>query len=374
MPLSTPRDPFVPLADKPEQSRTLPSWVYRDPEILQRERERIFHRSWMFIAHQTQVRAAGDYVTGWVDDQSVFVIRGKDGALRGFHNACRHRAHELLCGEGSAKIVTCPYHAWSYHFDGRLRTARGTDKVCGFAASDFALKSVRVETLAGLVFVNLDNAARPLAEQAPHLEASLLDFIPGIEALTKCHETIHDVRCNWKVMIDNSLECYHCEPCHPGFAGAVDMDRYRSVSDGIVTIHTSQRRGALEKFGDVSADDARANEFSYWYIWPTTEIDATPGLRPRLSVFTRQSLAPNRFRLIGYYFRRPDDIPTEAEKAALAQNKTLMEDVAICESVQRGLASRGYSQGRFIVDAERSHISEHSVHHFQRLVAEALDL
>jgi choline monooxygenase len=152
------------------------------------------------------------------------------------------------------------------------------------------------------------------------------------------------------------------------------MDRYRSISEGIVTTHRSERRKAMEKFGDVSADDARANRFAYWYVWPTTEIDATPGSRPRLSVFTRQSLAPDLFRLIGHYFRCPDDLPSEVEKEALGRNKTLLEDVSICESVQRGLASRGYTQGRFVVDAHRSHISEHSVHHFQRLVAAALEL
>jgi choline monooxygenase len=239
---------------------------------------------------------------------------------------------------------------------------------------EFALTPIRVETLAGLVFVNMDVSAAGLADQAPDLEESLRSFIPDIDDLLKCHETVHDIRSNWKVMIENSLECYHCEPCHPGFADAVDMDLYRSVSDGLVTIHTSERRLALEKFGDVCAENPRANRFSYWYIWPTTEIDAAPAPRSRLSVFTRRSLAPDRFRLVGHYFRRYDDFPDKAEKQALARNQTLLEDIAICEAVQRGLTSRGYSQGRFIADPERSHFSEHSVHQFQRLVASALGL
>lgn len=321
-----PRRPYRPLAEQPEHSPTLPSWIYRDPHILEQERERIFHRSWTFVAHASEVADAGSRAMGWIDDRRVAVERDAEGVL-----------HGILAEPG-------------------VRTP------------------LRVETLAGLVFVNMDADAVPLHEQAPGLDASLRDFMPAIESLVACHETVHEVASNWKVMVENSLECYHCEPCHPGFAGAVDMARYRSVSDGIVTIHTSERQQPLPKFGAVSADDARANRFSYWYIWPGTEIDATSGPWPRLSVFTRRTLGPERFQLIGRYYRRPGDEPSEADRHDLAENQTLREDVAICEAVQSGLASLGYHQGRFVVDPERSHISEHSVHHFQRLVARALEL
>jgi choline monooxygenase len=232
----------------------------------------------------------------------------------------------------------------------------------------------RVETLGGLVFVNMDPQADDLAAQAPGLEASIRSFVPAVDELVKWHETVHDVASNWKVLVENSLECYHCEPCHPAFAAAVDMAHYRSVSDGIVTIHTSQRRQVPKKVSDFSADASSVNSFMYWYVWPSTEIDATPGERPQLSVYTREALAPDRHRLVGRYYRLPGDAPSSVEKQSLAEDVTLMEDIAICESVQRGLASRGYSQGRFIVDAERSHISEHSVHHFQCMVSDALGL
>lgn len=319
-----PRRAHRPLAEQPEFSPTLPSWIYRDPRILEQERERIFRRTWTFVAHASEIAGAGSRASGWIDDRPVTVGRDADGRLRGI----------LADGRSPAPV--------------------------------------RVEVLAGLVFVNMEADAVPLHEQAPGLEASLRDFMPAIDTLVPCHRTVHEVASNWKVMVENSLECYHCEPCHPGFADAVDMARYRSVSEGIVTIHTSERRRPLPKFGAVS-EDARANRFSYWYIWPGTEIDATSGPWPRLSVFTRRALGPERFALIGRYYRRPGDEPSEAEKRDLAENQTLREDIAICEAVQSGLSSLGYSQGCFIVDPERSHISEHSVHHFQRLVAEALE-
>jgi choline monooxygenase len=233
---------------------------------------------------------------------------------------------------------------------------------------------LRVETLAGLVFVNMDPQAVGLATQAPGLEASIRSFVPSVDELVKWHETVNDVASNWKVLVENSLECYHCEPCHPDFSAAVDMEHYRSVSDGIVTIHTSQRRQVPEHAGDFLADSSLVEQFMYWYIWPSTEIDATPGERPQLSVYTRKALAPDRHRLIARYYRLPCDAPSSSDIRSLAEDATLMEDIAICEAVQRGLASRGYSQGRFIVDTERSHISEHSVHHFQCMVSDALEL
>jgi carnitine monooxygenase subunit len=368
------RSRFEPLALSPELSRTLPSWVYWDDHIFGREKECIFPRTWSFITHATQLQAVDSYATGWIDDQNVFLVRGTNGGVRGFFNACRNCACELLHGAGLAASITCPYCGTAYLANGAPRSTRADDSIEAVARSASCLVPIGVEELCGLVFANLDLHPTPLCEQAPHLGPSLTDFMPAIASLRKCYETIHDVQSNWKVMIDNSLECYHCEPCHPGFAQSVDMGRYRSVSNGIVTTHTSQRRQRSEKFGDIATDDSAANRFSYWYVWPVTEIDAVPGPRPRLSVFTRRSLAPDRFRLIGQYFRLPDDLPSEEDKAGLDNNVTLLEDVAICESVQRGLRSRGYTQGRFIVDAERSHNSEHSVHHFQRLVASALAL
>jgi phenylpropionate dioxygenase-like ring-hydroxylating dioxygenase large terminal subunit len=310
---------FAPLAAAPELSPTLPSWMYRDSDVLNLEQERIFGRNWVFVAHASEI-APGQALDRDINGEPVVLVRDGDGVL------------------GAA---------------------------CGTPGADGP--ALCVETVAGLVFVNLDPEAASLSEQAPELEASIRSFMPCVEGLVKCHETVHEVASNWKVLVENSLECYHCEPCHPGFSAAVDMAQYRSVSDGIVTIHTSQQLETPANAGSVE-------KFMYWYIWPSTEIDATPGARPQLSVYTRKALGPDRHHLIGRYYRLPGDVPSSDEKKSFATNATLLEDIAICEAVQRGLGSRGYSQGRFIVDEERSHISEHSVHHFQRMVSGALEL
>lgn len=126
----------------PARSYTLSARYYTSPEIFEREREAVFFRSWIYAGHAEDLREPGSYITTMVLDQNILIARGKDMTLRAFYNVCSHRAHELLKGAGRAKVITCPYHAWSYHLDGRLRTARGSEKVESFDAAEFCLKPV----------------------------------------------------------------------------------------------------------------------------------------------------------------------------------------------------------------------------------------
>ncbi|HKJ51657.1 MAG TPA: Rieske (2Fe-2S) protein, partial [Gammaproteobacteria bacterium] len=110
-----------PLTEKPENSYTLSSDYYTDREIFELEKERIFYRSWQYVAHECMLSDAGDYITLRLCDENLFVIRSSDGQLRSFYNVCKHRAHELLEGRGNLrKLIVCPYHAWSYDNRGEL--------------------------------------------------------------------------------------------------------------------------------------------------------------------------------------------------------------------------------------------------------------
>ena len=113
-----------PLSGDAGRSYTMPARYYTEPDIYEREKEAIFARTWHYIGHESHVRDPGDYLTLEIADEAVFVMRGDDGRLRGFFNVCRYRAHRLLSGAGNATTIVCPYHAWSYHCDGRLRHAR----------------------------------------------------------------------------------------------------------------------------------------------------------------------------------------------------------------------------------------------------------
>lgn len=362
----------APFCSDPAQSYTLPARFYLDSDIHQLENHSIFQCNWWYAGHTSQLPKQGDYLTTTIDDQSVFVVRDRSGDLKGFYNVCQHRGHELVAGTGHANVIVCPYHAWSYDLDGSLIGARNSAKMAGFAKCDFALKPVRVEVFCGLVFINLDQDAAPMAEQAAELEKEIRQYVPGVDNLAFGQRDTYRVASNWKVMMDNFLECYHCHTAHRDFVDLVDMDSYRSTTKGIYSSHISNAAKSTDnsayKFekGDV--------DFGYagWFLWPNLSIWAYPG-EPNLSVL--QMVPDGVGNTIEYQdWFVPEGVPSTQLREAMDYQKDVLqpEDIGLCESVQRGLKSNGYNQGRFVVDPERSELSEHAVHHFQDMVAKAL--
>lgn len=360
----------VAIHTDPAQSDTLPGWVYTSEEALAAEREKVFFRTWHFAGAIDDLVNAGDYITARLLDQSILVMRGRDGGLRGFYNVCQHRAHELLEGQGNARVVTCPYHAWSYHDDGSLRTARGAERQPHFDPERFCLKPVRVEVFAEkFVFFNLDPQAAPLAELVPDLAADIIAETPAFAELKPIPaRPPRPIQANWKVVLDNFHECYHCGPAHPAFSDMLDMACYRTEIRGL----WSKQKGTVAKLENkaypVAAD---ANHTAvFWFLWPTTTFGFMPGA-PSMSVSTTlpqgAGAALRRFQSFGI-----PGAPVDEAKMVYGQTVLGPEDVAICESVQRGLNSRGYTAGRFVHDPAGGQTTEAAVHHFHRLYAEAM--
>lgn len=365
--------PFIPdrpFDDDPERSYTLPARYYWDPETYAQEMDVVFGHSWVCLGHGETLRKVGAYTTFVVGDQNIIVIRGKDGALRGFYNVCAHRAHELLKGEGRTKVITCPYHAWSYHIDGTLRAARGSEKVEGFNSDEFCLTPVRVEEFCAFVFVNLDGHAAPLAEQSGGLETNIRGFAPDLDQLTHAHRLTFVMKANWKNVIDNFLECYHCPTAHPAFVGLIELDTYRIVNHGIYSTHHASAGSRENKAYDTL--DADVQDHAVWWLWPNTCILRFPGSGNIMTMRMIPTGPETTHEIIDFYFlnNTPDAAQTEA--IAYVNDVLTPEDIGIVESVQRGLHSRGYNQGRFMVDEERSGSSEHGVHYFHSLVLNAL--
>ncbi len=354
----------------PERSYTLPARYYHDPDIHARERDVIFARNWLYVCHGEVVREAGDYTTFETAGQNIVAIRGKDGVLRAFYNVCQHRGHELLKGEGRAKVITCPYHAWSFHIDGRLRTARGSEKMAEFDKDEFCLTPVRIEEFCGFVFVNLDPDAAPLAEQSGGLEADIRAHVPDLDQLTFAHRLTYNIEANWKNVLDNFLECYHCPATHPAFDGLIDLGTFGTVTYGIYSTHHSKGGKAdNDAYDATGADDP---DHSVWWLWPNTCILRFPG-SANLSVWRMIPTGPETtHEIFDFFLREPE--PDAKALGSIEYIDTVLqaEDIAVVESVQRGLHSRGYNQGRFIVDPDRGAVSEHGVHHFQALVKQHL--
>lgn len=354
----------------PEKSFTIPKGYYTDPAIYAREKEAIFFKAWNYACHAGQVAAPGDYVTVRVADQNIVVMRAEDGVLRAFYNVCSHRAHELLHGCGHAKIVTCPYHAWTYHTDGRLRTAVGQKRVEGFEAEDFALKQVRIETYAGFVFVNLDPDASPLNSVAGSLAEDIATYCPDAPKLKFAHRLTYELKANWKNVVDNFLECYHCSVAHPAFVDLVDIKNYHTRTYGLYSSHISPPGRSDNSAYQVP--EGPSENFAAWWLWPNVTFNVFPG-SANITVLHIQPTGPET-TLEHFDFFFADATPTEGERQAIAYIDEVLqpEDIGLVESVQRGLHSRGYHQGRLMVDKDRSFNSEHGLHHFHELVLKSL--
>jgi carnitine monooxygenase subunit len=344
---------------------------YTSPELFRREIERIFCRQWTYACHGSALREVGAYVTARIMEQNILLIRGKDGVLRGFYNVCSHRAHELLGGCGRTKVITCPYHAWSYHIDGRLGSARGTDAMVDFDAERFHLSPVRVEEFAGFVFFNLDSDAPSLASQAGTLADEIRQHCPAIADLVLAQRITYRLKANWKNVIDNFLECYHCKPAHPAFADLVDLKGYRSVCHDIYSSHIGPA-GRPDNKAYAYDPGISAPAFSAWWLWPNVTFNMFPGC-PNVAVLHVIPTGPETVEEHLDFFFESETLTAEQREAIRYTDEVLQpEDIGLVESVQRGLHSFGYAQSRYVVDEGRTEMSEHALHHFHGLVLAAL--
>ena len=190
----------VPVSDKADRSYTLPAAAYIEPQILDLEKETIFFRSWLFAGHISELSEAGDYITRQIFDQSVLIIKGTDGEIRAFYNVCSHRAHELLSGSGQTDRIQCPYHAWSYHINGAVKTIPGSDQM-DLEKGEFCLKSVRSEIFGSMVFINLDEGSESLASLSPQVPGEITSYFPDLDNVTLLSSSEHVSKSNWNAWI-----------------------------------------------------------------------------------------------------------------------------------------------------------------------------
>ena len=353
----------------PAASLSLQAEAYTQNEWFSLEQNAVFSHSWQWVCHVEKLREPGAYVTTTIAGQSIMVVRDKDSALRAFYNVCKHRAHELLQGEGTVGHIMCPYHAWAYRLDGQLQVAPHTKSLKGFDKSEVCLDQVQVEEFCGFVYVNLDTDAAPLAEQSGDLRREIMYWAPEVDELTFGHRLTYDIKSNWKNVVDNFLECYHCPTAHKDFCTLVDMDTYKVTTHGIYSSHMADAGQGSNTAYDVS--NAAVRTHAVWWLYPTTCIMRYPG-RPSMIILNIIPVGPDR-TLETYDFFLVDQTPDEAEVEAIRYLDEVLqvEDIGLVESVQRGMNTPAFEQGRIVHDPDGSGKSEHAVHHFHGLVLDA---
>jgi len=351
----------------------LPGRYYFDPSIYAQEMEKIFARTWQYVGHVSMFTDSASYLVREIAEESIIVLKNKEGGFAAFYNVCQHRAHRLLEGEGNLPpLISCPYHNWGYDHEGQLRVARGTEEIAEFDKSKICLKGIRLEQWCGFIFVNLDQDAEPLAVLCPDLEAELRSFSEKPENLCLAERYTIPLKANWKNSMENFSECYHCPNQHRTLSeNALELDTYKIECLDHHHVHRSRDKGAEMGYEIDPGKTAKPNEFRSFFIWPNTVIEVYPG--GNMTVFHH---APDGVEAtiqgIEWYFQ--DSEMTVEDKAVVDfVHSVRLEDIPLCESVQKGLHSRGYNRGKLVIDAGRTFMSEHGVYDFQQKLLKALE-
>jgi choline monooxygenase len=327
--------------------------VYVSPDVLRREQERIFRGAWHYAGPLEWAAEPGERFACAAGDVPIAVVRGRDGVLRAFLNVCRHRGSVIVKEQGRSNTLQCPYHAWTYDLEGALQAAPRSDREDGFDPAGLGLLPALVDTWGPFVFVNADLNAPPLAEAL----GSLPDLVePG--SLAFYRRTEYAVAANWKIAVENYLECYHCPIAHKGFTALVDVDpdAYRlEAGDGV-----------WSQFGERRADGDGSPSCHFHLVWPALKVNVFPGFA-NLSIGPVWPVGTEHTAGVLDYFFGPDVSDEQAEGLIAFDDQVGREDTELVESVQRGVRSGIVEHGRLLLDSERLIAS------FQQRVRDALD-
>ncbi len=343
-------NPGAPVAS----GRTPPSSWYCDPAALALEKKTVLRRSWQAVGRIDQVKESGQYFSGTLAGEPYVVVRGEDGKIRGFFNVCRHHATCVVSGVGTAKRLTCPYHGWTYNLDGALFGTAHAGKLEDFDPKNYGLITIPCETWGPFVFLCLDPNPPSLSEQFEPLKEPLEKT--NFENLHFAERRVYEMDCNWKVFVDNYLDGgYHVPTLHKELAAKLSLSGYRSEIHDRVSIQYC--KGAADADARVGSDQL------YAWIYPNFMINR---YGPVMDTNWVLPLSENRSIVVfDYYF---EEVEGEKAKRFIAESmppsdRVQQEDIGICESVQRGLESSAYDEGRYAPTWEAPTM------HFHKLLA-----
>lgn len=222
----------------------LPRAFYTDPAIYAHDLD-LLQRHWIYAGHVSALETPGDWITAQLGAESAIIVRDAEGVLRAHANVCRHRGSQMCVGDrGSAKLLICPYHGWSYGLDGALRGAPQMPD--GFDRAAHGLVALPLEVIGGLIFISFDAAPPSLARAAPALQQMTTRYRWADARVA--HRETYRVAANWKLDLENYHECYHCTPAHPEFAALHALARPGNRS--LITEADASGYADIEDWGD----------------------------------------------------------------------------------------------------------------------------
>jgi glycine betaine catabolism A len=337
---------------------SLPRAAYVDPEFFDRERRSIFWREWFYAGRSVQLARNGDYRVLDLSGESVILIRGEDGALHAHLNLCRHRGSRLLCGEGSLRgAIRCPYHGWAYAHDGALVASPFVDRD-DVPPESRRLHRVGVAQWGGFVFLNCsrDDFAREPATFDKQIApvADRLTRYP-LERLHVARSISYDVRANWKVLLENYNECYHCALVHPELCavvpafkahGGAQLDWERGIPhrDGAFTF-TATGTTTRSAFPELNEDELARHKGEL--VYPNLMLSLSAD---HVAAFALWPQTPDRTTVVCDFLFHPDEIARpgfDPSDAVDFWDQINRQDWAVCEGVQDGMHSHAFEFGYY---------------------------
>lgn len=346
----------------PTLMQTLPRRYYHDDAIYQEEVEKIFCRRWLLACREEELPGPGDFVLVPVGDESIIVVRTNDGGVSAHFNVCRHRGTRICVDESGcfeAGTITCPYHAWKYDLEGTLKAAPLSGEIPDFqkAKADLGLIPAHVARWGGFVFINLEEEPRPFESEMSALIGKFEDWkLPELRIACKLD---YHLDCNWKIILQNYQECYHCPGVHPllskwtPFRSAVHDCVEGAVIGGYMTLE--RERGSMTIDGEaagppvcnVSGDDLQ--RVHYYSVFPNMLLSP----HPDFVLYHRiRPLSVGSSRNDCFFLLHPDVIDNKRtmkrfESAVEFWDQTNRQDWQVCEQMQLGLGSRRFGTGRY---------------------------
>ena len=220
------------LAERVAAQRAKPGFAldghfYRSRRVYRKELDEILYKSWLYAGHVSQIANPGDYFLYDLGEDSIIIARGQDGAVRALMNICRHRGARVCeAAQGHRTSFVCPYHGWTYNLDGSLKAARAMAVKPGFEPARYGLKTARCIVYEGLIFVNANPEAADFEAALRTIEPALRPY--GLPSAKIAHRQIYTVEANWKLVLENYQECYHCATAHRAYAKLHTIERPES--------------------------------------------------------------------------------------------------------------------------------------------------
>jgi len=351
-----------------ERATMLPQAAFLDRSVLNWELANVFAGGWICAGHASAVAEPGAYVSHEVGDQSFLVVGGEDGVPRAFHNVCRHRGSRLV-EEPEGKVrrrIQCPYHAWSYDLEGGLRAAPHMDGIEGFQPECYGLVEIACREVGGLLMVDLSGEAGPaedhLGDLLPHLDRYSNARLRRGGILT------YEVAANWKGIAENYNECLHCPGVHPELNA---LSNYMSGEGiygegawcgGSMTL-TGEGAGTMGKGGGhatsrppiATLEESDLPNILYFALFPNALVSLHPDYAMLHTLWPRE---PDRTDVSCEFFFEPETIARpdfDPSDAIGFWDQTNREDWHVCELAQKGVASAGYSPGRYSAEESDTH-------------------